>query len=152
MNGPIRLLIVAVLVGMTLFVARIGFSDEPQLDSDVLSESASTEQTPQPGEEDHETDDVTTGDKAASSDSEQNDHTAAASDDPQTDRITWVGTVASTFEELCVPCHQWGASYGYVAQWIETGDMAIYLDIDHFISGEDKQHVLEWIQAGYPEQ
>jgi hypothetical protein len=68
------------------------------------------------------------------------------------DRITWVGGIQGSFQSNCFSCHPWAQNYPDVVTRIELGTLQQYLDQDHFITGDAKQQVVDWITVGYPEQ
>ncbi|MBN1946220.1 MAG: hypothetical protein JW797_11125 [Bradymonadales bacterium] len=71
-------------------------------------------------------------------------------DAPDAERITWVGSIQTIFADRCVRCHRWASSYDYVLYRIENGTMEYYIDISHYIYGDERQTVLDWIHGGYP--
>ena len=64
--------------------------------------------------------------------------------------LTWNGGIDQIFSVSCAGCHSWASNYDSV-----TGRMSgvqSRVSVGHHISGDDKDDVLDWIEAGYPEE
>lgn len=77
--------------------------------------------------------------------------TETGSPPPTPAALRWSTGIDAIFDDTCVQCHSWARTYEGVVGQIESGALVPKVQGGHHISGQDRDDVLAWVTAGYPE-